>query len=280
MDFIVELTLWLNAAANAVGRLLLAPIGLLPGWLSATAVAAVTGLLMLVAFKHTSNQRAIKAARDDIKAQLLALKLFRDSVGVAMRAQGRILLAAGRLLLLAVVPMLVMAGPVFLLLAQLALWYQARPLHLGEEAVLTMKLGGNVQSGWPRVSLQPTEAMDVTLGPVRVLSKRELCWNIRARAAGGHRLMFDVDGQTIDKELAIGDGFMRVSAERPGWSWSDALLNPCEPPLGPESPVHSIAIDYPRRSSWIYGSDSWVIYWFAASMVAAFFFRRVVGVNL
>jgi hypothetical protein len=280
MDVLAQVVVWLNALVNAVGRLLLAPIALLPGWLSATTVAAATGLLMLFVFKHTSNQRAIKAARDDIKAQLLALKLFRDSVGVALRAQGCILLAAGRLLVLAVVPMLVMALPVLLLLAQLALWYQVRPLHIGEEAVMTMKLGGNALSGWPRVSLQPTDVMDVTIGPVRVLSKRELCWNIRARSAGSHRLIFQVDGQNIDKELAIGDGFMRVSAERPGWSWSDALLNPCEPPLGPDSPVHSIGIDYPRRSSWIYGSDSWVIYWFAASMVAAFFCRRLVGVNL
>jgi hypothetical protein len=280
MDLLAQVVVWLNAVANAVGGLVLAPIGLLPGWLSATVVAAVTGLLMLFVFKHTSNQRAIKAARDDIKAQLLALKLFRDSVGVALRAQGRILLAAGRLFLLALVPMLVMAVPVLLLLAQLALWYQVRPLHTGEEAVMTMKLGGSALSGWPRVSLQPTDAVDVTIGPVRVLSKRELCWNIRARAGGSHRLILEVNGQTIDKELAIGDGFMRVSTERPGWSWSDALFNPREQPLGPDSPVHSIAIDYPRRSSWVYGSDSWVIYWFVASMVAAFFCRNLVGVNL
>ena len=111
MDVLARVAAWLNAAANFLGRWLLAPVGVVPGWLSATVVAAVTGVLLLVVFKYTSNQRAIKRVRNDIDANLLALKLFKDSTRVALRAQGRILLGAGRLFVLAVVPMLVMACP-------------------------------------------------------------------------------------------------------------------------------------------------------------------------
>jgi hypothetical protein len=278
MDVLAQVVVWLNAVANALGSWVLAPIGLLPGWLSATLVGAATGLVMLVVFKVTSNQRAIKTTRDDIKANLLAMKLFKDNVAVTLRAQGRLLLGALRLMLLAVVPMLVMAVPVTMVLAQLALWYQARPLRVGEDTVMTMRLAGTPESSWPTVNLAPTDALEVSLGPVRVRSKRELCWNIRARADGHHRLVLQVDGQAIDKELAIGDGFMRVSTERPGWSWSDALVNPSESPFGPDAPVQSITIDYPKRSSWTCGSDSWVIYWFVVSMAVAFCCRKLVGV--
>ena len=38
--------------------------------------------------------------------------------------------------------MLVMVVPVILILGQLSLWYQARPLRVGEEAVVTLKLNG------------------------------------------------------------------------------------------------------------------------------------------
>jgi len=72
---------------------------------------------------------------------------------------------------------------------------------------------------------------------------------------------------------------MRVSTLRPGWRWSDTLLHPSEKPFGPDSPIQSIEIDYPKRSSWTSGSDSWVIYWFAVSMVAALCFRRLLNVN-
>jgi len=280
MDGLTQLVVWLNAVADALGRLLLAPLGVLPGWLSATIVSAATGVLMLLAYKYTSNQRAIKRVRDDINAQLLALKLFKDSASVALRAQGRLLVGAFRLMVLAVVPMLVMVVPVCLLLGQLALWYQSRPLQIGEEAVMTLKLGGTADSSWPDIRLQPMDAMEITLGPVRVLSKRIICWNIKARASGYQRVVFHVDGQAIDKELAIGDGFMRVSTHRPRWDWSEVLLHPGEQPFGPEAPVQSIEIDYPERDSWTSGTDSWVLYWFGVSMLAGLCFRPLLKVNM
>lgn len=278
MDVAVHIVIWLNTLANAFGQWVLAPIAILPGWLAATLVGVATGLIMLIAFKYTSNQRAIKAVRDDIKANLFAVKLFKESARVALRAQGGILLGAGRLLLHAIVPMLIMAAPMTLLLIQLALWYQARPLRIGEETVVTLKLN-EAQTSWPKVSLQ-SSAADVTAGPVRVLSKRELCWNIKARANGMHRLIFYVDGQPIEKELAVGDGFMRVSTQRPGWSWSDAIIHPAEPPLERDGAVASIEIAYPTRPSWVSGTNTWVVYWFGVSLVTALACRRLFRVNL
>jgi hypothetical protein len=280
MDAISQVVVWLNAAANALGRPLLAPISVLPGWLSATIVAAVTGVLLLIVFKYTSNQRAIKRVRDDINAHLLALKLFKDNTSVALRAQGRILLGACRLFILALVPMLVMVVPVLLILGQLSLWYQLRPLRVGEEAVITLKLDENYKSAMPDVSIKPDDAIGIMIGPVRVLSKREVCWDVKALARGYHRLQFRVGTATAAKELAIGDDFLRVSSLRPAWHWQDIVLNPYEEPFRPDSPVQSIEIDYPHRSSWTSGTDSWVIYWFVASMIAALSFRRLFNVNV
>lgn len=283
-NLLTQLVVWLNALANALGRLLLAPVGMMPGWLSATLIAVVTGVLLLVVFKYTSNQRAIKRTKDDIKANLLALKLFKESASVAVGAQGRILLAAARLLLLAIVPLLVMVVPVLLILGQLSLWYQARPLAVGEDAIVTLKLGPAADASWPDVQLAPADAVDVTIGPVRARAKREVCWKISARQAGAHRLAFhvaDASGeQTAEKELAIGDRLMRVSALKPDWSWSDTLLYPAEEPFTPNSAIQSIAIDYPQRTSWTSGTDAWVIYWCAVSMVAGLALRRVFNVNM
>jgi len=275
---LAEITAWLSAGSNVLGQLLLAPVGLLPGWLSASIVAAVTGVLLLAVFKYTSDQRAIERVRNDINANLLALKLFKDSARVSLRAQARILKAAFRLFVLAIVPMLVMVVPVTMLLGQLGLWYQARPLHVGEDAVVTLKLNGDAGSAWPAVSLQPTDSVLVAVGPVRVRSKREVCWKVQARERGSHQLVFQVGDQPSSKQLAIGDGIMRVSKERPGWDWSAILLNPAEQPFRPSHPVRSIEIDYPDRSSWTSGTDSWVIYWFVVSMVAALCFRRALNV--
>jgi hypothetical protein len=293
-DFLATLVVWLNTVANALGAWLLAPLGVLPGYVSATLVAVVTGVLLLVVFKYTSHQRAIKRVRDGINADLLTLKLFKDSARVAVQSQGRLLVGAAKLLVFALVPMVVMFLPVTLILGQLSLWYQQRPLRVGEEVVVTLQLNGDADSPLPDVTLRPSDAVETTDGPVRIQSKREVCWNVRARENGVHRLMFDVNGQTIDKELAVGDGFMRVSARRPERVVSEVLMHPAEAPFGPDSPVRSIDVDYPPRSWWTVGPDWlmdywwmaylqpywWMAYWFGVSMVAGFCFRRVLNVNV
>jgi hypothetical protein len=173
-----------------------------------------------------------------------------------------------------------MLVPMCLVLSQLGLWYQARPLGIGEEAVVTLRLAGSDDSAWPPVQLESAAAVGKTLGPVKVNSQRAICWNIVPREAGYHRLIFDVGGQKIEKSLAAGDGYMRVSLERPALDLAAVLLHPLERPFDPQSPVRAIEIEYPTRSSWTSGTNSWVIYWFVASMVFALAFRRVLKVNL
>jgi hypothetical protein len=198
-------------------------------------------------------------------------------------------------------PMAVMAVPVTLFLGQLSLWYQQRPLRIGEEAVVSVRLSGDSDSPLPEVSLEQSTAFEATLGPKPFHSRREVFWSIKAQENGYHRLVFRIGEQTVDKELAIGDGFMRVSTQRPGWVWSDILLHPAEQPFHADSSVQAIAIDYPTRSWWTRctdswaaaaywfivsmiaapnGTDAWVAYWFAASMIAALCFRRALNVNV
>jgi uncharacterized membrane protein (DUF106 family) len=280
MSFLAQIITWINVLTNSLGKFLLAPIAVLPGWLSNTIISAVTGVLLLIIFKYTSNQHAIGQVRNDIKAHMLALKLFKDSISVTLKAQGRVFKGALLLLFHAVRPMLVMIVPVSLLLAQMGLWYQFRPLLPGEETVVTIKLNDNVEVPWPNVSLESTPAAEVTIGPVRVFSKRQIYWKVKACENGGHHIIFRVDGEQIGKDLAVGDGFMRISAERPGWRWADILLHPWERPFGTDSIIESISVDYTERLSRTSGTDWWLIYFFVASLVFALIFKPFLKVRI
>ena len=280
MVFFAQIISWVNVLTNAFGRFFLAPIAVLPGWLSNTIISAVTGLLLLVIFKYTSNQDAIGKVRDDIKAHMLALKLFKDSISVTLHAEVRVFKGAFLLLFHEIVPMLVMILPVSLLLAQMSLWYQSRPLLIGEVAVMTVKLNDNIEGRWPTVNIEPTPVFEVTIGPVRIFSKREICWEIKALENGKHRITLDVNRRQIEKELAIGDGFMRVSSTRPAWNWASILMHPAEEPFAPDSIVQSITIDYPDRLSKTSGADWWLVYFFVASMVFALILRPIMKVRI
>jgi hypothetical protein len=280
MSLIAQVTCWLNEVANALGRLLLAPIAVLPGWLSLSLVAVVTGIAMLWAFKYTSRQKAIRAVRNDIKAHLLALKLFKDSPSVTLRAQARVFGGAFRLMGLSIVPLLVMTIPMCLLLSQLALWYQARPLQIGEEAVVTVRLNHANPSLVQKLQWLPIDAVECNIGPIRVPSEDKVVLNLVARLNGIHPLTFDIDQQRVTKDLVIGEGLQRVSIERPEWHWTSILLHPAEHPFGPDSAFRSIEIEYPSRSSLLSGTSSWLPFWFITSMISAWLARPWLKVDI
>ncbi len=277
---LTRLVVWMNQIVGSIAGVALAPIAWMPGWLSATIIAVLSGIVMLLMFKYTSNQKAIKHTRNQIKADLLALSLFKDDLRVGLRVQLALLLGAGRLLALSLVPMLVMFVPMCLVLGQLALWFQARPLVVGEDAVVTVRISDGGTQPLQEIQLSPAAAAVVTIGPVRVRSKNFVCWNIRATEPGLHRLSFQIGDHQFTKELAVGQNYMPVSLERPSSSLSSVLLHPRENPFAADSAVQSIEVAYPDRSSWTTGTDWWMVYWFLASMVAAFAARPFLNVNL
>lgn len=276
----------LNQIANAVGGVVLAPLGVVPELPGAIVVAVVTGILMLIEFKYTSRQSTIKQVRDGIRAELLALSLFRESVAVNLKSQWQIVQGAVQLIGLSMVPISCMLIPVTLLLGQLSLWWQARPLQVGENVVVTLALHSDRSSASQDVSLQTPPDVEITHGPFKIRSKKEIAWQLQAKSAGYHNLEFVVNGQSVTKELAVGSNAMRVSIERPAWNLTDVLLHPAEAPFSSSSDVKSISVQYPMETTWTHGRyaflwfHSWLVFWFMGSTIAALCFRRVLKVNL
>ena len=71
----------LNAMLSKVAHALLAPFVDAPVW-GLVFWAALAGVGMTYVFGKTSRQAALKRAADQTRAQLLAIKLFRDDIGV------------------------------------------------------------------------------------------------------------------------------------------------------------------------------------------------------
>jgi len=279
MDFLTQIIRWLNVPANAAGQFVFAPIGTLPGWLSNTIISAIIGPIFLLAFKYTSDQVGYGRAKDAIKANLLALKLYKDSLAVTLQAQGRVFKGAGMLIVYATRPMLVTIVPVLLLLGQMAMWYQFRPLETGEQTTITMKL--NIDSGkpMPAVTIKPTEAIEIA-DPVVLVANGEILWQARAAKEGTYDLVFQVGDIQVEKQLSIGTGFIPVSPIRPGWDFVNVLLYPREKPFRHDAVVKSIEIDYPDRISKTCGTDWWIGYFFVVSMAFGFLFKPIFKVKI
>jgi len=268
MTLLTHLISWLNAGMNRLFGLLHGPMTALPAWLSLTVISALLGVVLLVLFKYTSNQAAIGRVRDRIKARLLAMKLFKDNIPVVLKSQRQVFGSAVMLLVHSVPPMVVMILPFCLVLGQLGVWYQARPLELNEEAIVVMQLSGSENDPLPPVSLVSSEAVQVATGPVRMPAKQQVYWKIKAIQSGVHQLQFTVGDVHVAKELAVGSGSMPVSIKRPSLRIGDLILYPAEKPFDKDSPVQSIEIGYPERTGPLTGSGNWVVTLFVISMLS------------
>jgi len=265
-----------NPVCTFIGDVCFAVIGLLPVWLGITVISAVAGVVMLVAFGRLSNQEAIGDAKDDIKANLLALKLYKDQIHVTWTAQWRLLWAILRLQRYMLVPVLVLLPPMVLALAQMGVRYQWRPLRAGERTIVKLRLT-NANHQPQRVALDPNPGFAAEVGPV--LGGGEYAWRIKGNEAGRHRLMFHVDDRQLEKELVVGDALVRVGAERTARRWTAQLLHPVEAVIPDGISAESVTVLYPGRDSWVYGANYWVLYFFVVSMAAAIVLRPVFGVR-
>jgi len=260
----------LNPVCTRLGDAVYAVLGPLPVWLGLTLLSAVAGVVMLVAFRYTSNQAAIGRAKDDIKANLLALKLYKDDLRVTFASQARILWAILRLQRYVLTPVLIMTLPMLLALAQMGVRYQWRPLHTGERTLLRL-LSASPAAAAETARIEPNAGLIVEVGPIA--GRSDIVWRVRGGLPGRHNLHITFGGTTLDKEVVVGEGFQRVSALRPGNRWTDQLLNPTESVIRTPVDVQAIEIEYPGVDSWVYGTNYWVVYFFLVSMAAALVFK-------
>lgn len=277
-SFCVEIITSINKGVNAVSDLLLAPVMRLPNWLSCAVLSGITGLIILVIYKYTSNQTAIKKIRNRIKANMLAMRLFKDSLHVTLTAQWQLFKAGIALLLNSLIPMAVMFLPMVIILAQLQSWYGYEPLAQGTEAVVTVQLdsGESLSS----VRIDSISGAHIQTGPVRIQTLNQATWTIQADIADSGKITFQVNDKKFEKSLATGHRqHKKISPLRPGQKITDVLLYPAEKPFKADSTVQSIKISYPQRK-WNAGiTKSWLLDFFIMSCVLALLCKNIVKVT-
>ena len=271
-----------NLAFGTVVDVILLPFRGASPWFGLAAVSLLTALLMLEVYKLTSNQAAIHRAKERIKAHLLELRLFKDSMRVTLRAQAAILKANLSYLAANLKPLLIMIVPLVLILAQLSLRFDRAPLEPGEETLVKVGLEEKADLVSLPMELETSPGLEITAPPVRIPDEHEVAWRLKATAAGPGSLTLRVGGRTLVKSVAVGGRpLTRVSplASR-GSLWKQALY-PGERALSAGTPVRSIEILYPAKSLSAFGLRvHWLVAYLILSIVFGFAFKGVLKVEI
>lgn len=271
---------------------LLTPLELLGSWAAMIAVSAIFGVLALIAFKHISWQKGIKAVKDKIKAHMIAIRIYQDDLAVVGRSIGGVLLRNFQYLGLNFGPFVPLAIPFVFVAAQMVVRYGFEPLPVhAEPAALLAGAGTTIEVRLDRARRREAGAMRLEL-PEGLMAVSPLVRSPRdgrafvevvATRPGVHELAFVLaDGTRETKLLAAGDVRVRsLQPERVKSPWL-AMLWPAEPTLAAESAFERIHFVYPERDlGWFPDGPLGVLLVFVvASMAAGFALLKPLGVQI
>jgi hypothetical protein len=275
-----------NAAATWMFDAAFKPLAALHPLVSLSLVSLVTGGLMLFVVARTSDQAGMAATKRRMHAGLFEIRLFNDDLVAIMRAVGDLLRQNARYLRLALVPLLWMAVPLALVIAQLQAFYGYAGLVPGRPVLVTAELATPAGTpapfhATPKLALEAPPEIRVETGAVTLAGSREVLWRIVPLAAGDFTLTLRSGERTATKTVHVSNAVARRSPLRVSPGLVAQFLYPSEPPLDAGSPVGSIALAYPEPGLEVLGlSVHWLIVFMAVSMAAAFALARRLGVTL
>jgi hypothetical protein len=242
-------------------------------------LSIVIGLLMIVLFGYTSNQKAIKVAKDQLKAHLLAVRLFQDQLHVVMGSYGRILRGTVRYLKLAFMPLLYVIIPITLLIVQLDPYLGSTGIPVNVPFLATVRVSN--PDALNDVALELPTEIAMTAPAVHVPVAREIVWRLAASKEGAYELKVSEAGQSVTKTVHVSSELARVSPARLRGHFWDRMFSSTEFAIPDNSPIESITINYPERTIDIAGYEiSWIWLFFILSMIAGFIFKELLGIQV
>ena len=243
------------------------------------AISVVIGLLMVIVFRYTSDQKAIGRAKDRLKAHLLAVRLFQDQLPVVMRAYGKIFRGTGSYLRLAFTPFLIAILPITFLIVQLDRYFGWMPLQPAQTFLVEARVED--PAALNDTSLQLPPELSSSAPAVHVPKDREVVWRVVAEREGKYEITIAAAGQTVSKQVVVSPKLARVSPVRLKDNFWKRIFASGEPALADNSPVQSITIDYPPREiSFTWMQWNWIVLFFVASLIAGFVFKSVLGIQV
>ncbi len=275
--------MWIfNTIIGTIFKILFLPFQNMSPWIGMIFVSLLTGLLMLFIYKYTSNQEGIRKIKNKIKAHLLELRLYKDSLSISFKAQGSILRANLKYIGYSSKPLLVMIIPVILILIQLNFWFAYDSLKPNQSTLLRVQLNDGVPLLDTQVEIKAGSGIVLETPPLRITDSNEINWRIRAEENGVHKIIITADGLDYTKSISVGQkDLSRISPLRTRKNFFREISYPTESPLPKNAPIKTIEISYPPRTMNFFGLNlHWLIAYFALSIIIGFSLKGFFKVDI
>jgi hypothetical protein len=259
---------------------------------SLTVLSCVTGALMLWIVGKTTPQTRLERARARLAAAVYEMRLFIDSPGRVIRAQGQLFSWFAWYMALLLPAFVLLSIPLGLFLLHLETRHGLDALPVGEPIIMRVELAPGVSgydvSAGP-VSQEPgaDQAVRVTAPPLYIEDENRVYFRLEVDAAHGPgeyavgiavKTAAEAGETRVEKRISADPGADAVFPERrSGWAaWYQLGY---EPPLPDGGPITAIILEHPdKRQTWLFWGAPWWLYWLLISTIVALALRRPLGV--
>lgn len=235
----------INYFLTGVFDAILYPFSFLPEFWGILFLSILMGFVVLFLYKYCSSPTGIKKAKNQIKADILAIRLYKDLGGVIATSFLKSLWHTVKYFGLNFVPILLILPILFPAFVQMDIRYGMNPYQVGDDFMIKAKFNGDITN--MDIQLQENEFMKPKMNPVFVKALNEVNWKLKITKTGKTTVKIKANNETYEKEVYIGttrDALTNRKMRNSEWAH---FLYPSEKPLPNSGKIDCITIEYPPK---------------------------------
>lgn len=231
-------------------------------------LSILMSFVVLWIYKWISSPRLIRGAKDQIKANILAIRIYKDSGKVIALSFLKSLFYIFKYFGLNLMPIIVIIPILFPAFVQMDIRYGLRPFKVGEEIVIKAAFSENPFD--LDVKLQNSENFKPKMNPVfinaykdvdRQKPIKEANWKMEATQEGITKIKIKVKDKVFEKNLIIGASRRALSNKKMEESNLEHFIYPAEKLLDGSNELKYIYIQYPGKNISFAGiSTHWLVF--------------------
>lgn len=250
-------------------------------------LSLLSSLVVLLVYKYFSSPKKIRRAKDRIKANILAIRLYKDSWKVIIGSFFKSLFYVLKYFALNIGVVIIIVPLLFPLFVQMDVRYGMRPFRVGEEIIIKAAFSRDPNS--LDIKLLESKHFKPQMNPVFInafkdVEKKkpmmEVNWKVEAIENGATTLWIKVNDKTVGKTLLIGKQKRALSNKKFAASTAEHFIYPVEELFAGQGELKYIYIDYPGKSVSFLGLKThWLVYYLVLMLIIVLALRKKFGVE-
>ncbi len=239
--------------------------------------SVLSSFVILIFYKLISSPSSIRKAKDQIKANIFAIRIYSDLPGVFFKSFSGSLYWTFRYFLLNLIPVLFLIIVLLPLFVQLELRYGIEPLKVGDEFIMKVKFNEISELEFPKIKLLNDKSFKEI---VRVFIPELNEYDLKLRVLkNSSKIYLDVNGEKVEKTIVIGEKGKLFSPKKLKADNPETLLYPEDKPLYSSSIEEISIITREGEINFLGIKLHWLIYYLILTIIIVLALKDKFGVE-